>query len=79
MADEESQEYLERRLTLEVEAREIADSIKKNPHSKDRGFFLIWAETGNEDLNHFASISSLERESSIQMLKVLLEKWGTNQ
>ena len=77
MTEKESQEHLERRFILEEEAAVIADVISE-VLPQGLGFTLLLTETG-EGKQRFAIRSTLERESTIQMMKILLEKWRANQ
>lgn len=68
---------LERQLTVEVHAARISDEIS-DLLPDGMGFTLLLTETG-EGETHFTVQSTLQRESTIRMMKILLEKWGANQ
>ncbi len=77
MTKSEPPDYLERRLTVEVHAARISDEIS-DLLPEGMGFTLLLTETG-EGKTHFGVQSTLQRESTIRMMKILLEKWGANQ
>lgn len=77
MTKSEPPDYLERRLTVEVHAARISDEIS-DLLPEGMGFTLLLTETG-EGRAHFGVQSTLQRESTTRMMKILLEKWGANQ
>lgn len=68
MADEETPEQRERRLTLELTTREIADKIREMV-PKDTTFMLFLSDVGEKGNIGYAG--DAKRES--------LHRWGANQ
>jgi len=76
MTNEETPEQREKRLTLEFTAREIADQIKEML-PEDTTFMLFLADVG--DKGNLAYVGNTKRESTIEMMREFLQRWGANQ
>jgi len=76
MPDQETPEQTERRLALEERTRAIADVINEMMPG-DTTFMLFLADVG--DQGNIAYVGTCRRESTIEMMREFLERWGANQ
>lgn len=72
----ETPEQTERRLQLEEKTRAIADVISEMM-PEDTTFMLFLADVG--DKGNIAYVGTSQRESTIEMMREFLERWGANQ
>ena len=76
MSEPETPEQTEKRLTLEEKTREIA-SVIRGMVPEDTTFMLFLADVG--DKGNLAYVGTTQRESTIEMMREFLERWGANQ
>jgi len=76
MPDQETPEQTERRLMLEERTRAIAEVISELL-PEDTTFMLFLADVG--DKGSIAYVGTSQRESTIEMMREFLERWGANQ
>lgn len=76
MSDQETPEQMEKRLKLEEATRAIADIIKPLL-PEDTTFMLFLADVG--DKGNLAYVGTSQRDSTIEMMREFLNRWGANQ
>jgi len=76
MADRETPKQTERRLHLEERTRAIAEVINEMV-PENTTFMLFLADVG--DKGNLAYVGTSQRESTIEMMREFLQRWGANQ